>query len=338
MKKGLVIVFAAIGMMACVQNDTVELSPSHEIRFGSKYVDNQTRAAQDPSFVDGINDLTAFNVWGFMDKPEVKLWEAEEVTKKADGGWSQDNVHYWLPGHSYYFTALAPMNSPNWSVDTSNTNTFGLGKVTFTNVDGSEDLIYAATTMKTPDTYDELFANPMDSVRFKFDHLLTKLTFTFKNNFPVPEDDETIRNVKMKIKNVTMEAPRTATIDLAVENWKNDDIEDWKFEGDKMVLNFGDTELIEVGETKEISAIRLTYPTPSTYTYTVEFDIEIYMNEVLGMTAHKEATISNRELLIDKAYRFNAVIDPENLTLKKIEFGVPTINGWNEQEPQDMVN
>lgn len=321
MKKSLFIFFATIGMLACTQEGTLQLSPSHEIRFGSKFVNNASRAAQNPSFIDGENDLTAFNLWGFMDKPTLKLWDAEDVTKVGDG-WSQDNVQYWIPGHSYYFSALAPMDSANWQADTSGINTHGLGRVTFAITDGGEDLIYADTTLTTPLTYDELFANPMDTVKLEFDHLLTAVKFSFKNGMPnVPND-----NLQLVVKNVTMEVPKSATIDLAVENWEEN--ASWKFDNSTVVLNFGDMPPVGVGQMDEVEKVRLIFPTPATTTYIVNFDVEVYMDGVLAMTHKKSAKIENRTLERGKAYNFYATITHDNLNLKPIEFGTVSVSGW----------
>lgn len=324
MKKLFVVALAAIALVACSKNDTVELSSLHEIRFENKFVKNPTRAAVDPSFIDETNPLTAFNVWGFMDKTDIKLWEAEEVEQKTnDEGklyWHYDEVQYWMPGHTYYFAALAPMNSTNWQVDTTGANNYGLGKVTFTNVDGSEDLIYSATTMTTPDTYDELFDKPMDTVKFRFNHLLSRVKFTFANGFPTD-------NVTMIVKNVTMEAPKGATIDLAVENWW-DNTDDWQFDGTTEVYDFGDVPEIAKDAPQEAANVRLLYPTPSTHTYTINFDVEVYMSGVLAMEVSKSATLTGRAIEMGKAYNFKAVLTPDNLGLLPIEFEVEQINGW----------
>ena len=64
----------------------------------------------------------------------------EDVTGEK-GNFSYQNTAYWNAGHTYYFHALAPMNSNHVTVTAPTTgDAFGLSNVAFTNEDGSEDL------------------------------------------------------------------------------------------------------------------------------------------------------------------------------------------------------
>ena len=80
------------------------------IGFEANWVENATRA--DPSTT--TESLTGFQVWGFMDSVDGKVFEGEEVTG-SKGNFTYNNIAYWLPDHTYYFAALAPIGG-NWSL------------------------------------------------------------------------------------------------------------------------------------------------------------------------------------------------------------------------------
>ena len=48
-----------------------------------------------------------------------------EDVQMIDGAWKTATVQYWAPEHDYFFAAIAPMNSPNVTVNTSNANELG---------------------------------------------------------------------------------------------------------------------------------------------------------------------------------------------------------------------
>jgi hypothetical protein len=89
------------------------------------------------------------------------------------------------------------MNSANWRLNTQAANVHGAGIVDFHNVDGTEDLLYAATSESTVGM--EL-GQSMEAVKFQFNHLLSKVKFSFTNGF-------TNNNAYIDVKNVTMKVP-----------------------------------------------------------------------------------------------------------------------------------
>ena len=180
MKKLFVCALAASMFTACSQDETISQQSPMQISFANAFVENASRAI-DPSFHNTDNPLKAFDVWGFMDEPAGVVFNNEDV-QMIDGVWKTATVQYWAPEHDYFFAAIAPMNSPNVTVNTSNANELGLGVVDFNNIDGTEDLIYAAATATTKGiTISE--SNP-GKVALTFNHLLSKVKFSFTNKFP----------------------------------------------------------------------------------------------------------------------------------------------------------
>ena len=323
MKKLFVAVLAIAAAVACNTAEIVDLPQNPQINFANAFVQNATRAdvAADPSTKTA--DLASFNVWGFMDEAAGQVFVEELVTKSGDA-WGYTNTQYWVKGHTYYFAALA--NYTNAIVDTAGANTYGLGTVAFDNAAaaGAEDLLYAATSV------DAQNAIPESPVALTFSHLLSKVKFSFTNGFANPLATIDVKNVQIT------NAPAVGTINLAVENWWDND--DWAVTG-STTLNFGDVcEKLAVGGKQECANECLTIP--AAQDYVIEFDVVYYQGSVEASKAHKVVTLKGVEFQMGKAYNLAAVIDASNVSedgeeLKPIEFTVVEVKDWVEAGTPD---
>ena len=321
MKKLFVAVLAIAAAVACNTAEIVDLPQNPQINFANAFVQNATRAdvAADPSTKTA--DLASFNVWGFMDEAAGQVFVEELVTKSGDA-WGYTNTQYWVKGHTYYFAALA--NYTNAIVDTAGANTYGLGTVAFDNAAaaGAEDLLYAATSV------DAQNAIPESPVALTFSHLLSKVKFTFTNGFANPLATIDVKNVQIT------NAPAVGTINLAVENWWDND--DWAVTG-STTLNFGDVcEKLAVGGKQECANECLTIP--AAQDYTIEFDVVYYQGSVEASNTHKKVELKGVAFEMGKAYNLSAVIDASNVAedeLKPIEFTVVEVKDWVEAGTPD---
>ncbi len=329
MKKLFVGVLAIASMVACMNEETVRVQDPAAIGFEANWVENATRAdeAVDPSTTTAT--LEGFNVWGFMDSVDGKVFEGEEVTG-SQGNFTYNNIAYWLPDHTYYFAALAPIGG-NWELEPVTTNERGMlgaGVVSFTNEKGTEDLLYAANVEEAP------ALGQSKTVKFTFSHLLSKVKFTFTNGF-------TNENMYIDVKNVRIvNAPKAGSIDLAVENWWDND-DDWKLTNDTVELAFGDAcAKTAMGKTQVAADERLTIPASSDYEYKVEFEVALYMGDVLAYEGTKTSYVKGVALEMGKAYNFSATLNGSNFTeegdeLMPIEFDVVEVKDWVEAETPD---
>ena len=320
MKKIIISALAAMSLVACVQEEVVTVNQSNAIAFENAFVDNATRAAVDPSTTTA--SIEGFNVWGFMDQPSGWVFKGDEVTK-VGGAWTYAETQYWAPNHTYYFAAVSPIGG-NWELG-GTANTYGPGVLSFTNEDGSEDLLYAATSVETPRELD-LLQKGMDPVKFHFSHLLSKVKFTFTNGF-------TTSNSSVEIVDVKMTAPKTGEIDLAVENWWDND--DWKPAGD-LTLEFGNVARLAATKADECAQERLTIPVDKAYEYQISFTVKLYTGDQLALELPKTATVTGVALEMGKAYNFTAEINPENLHLPSIEFEVVEVKDWVTAETPNV--
>ena len=320
MKKLLVSVLAIAGLVACNNEQTlVEKDNRVAIDLGA-YVENATRAdvAADPSTTTSL--LKAFDVWGFMDEPAGVVFEGEDVTGEK-GNFTYTNTQYWVPGHEYYFAALAPMNSANWNLNTEAANVHGAGIVDFINVNGTEDLIYAAAHVSTKGV-----AAP-EKVNFQFHHLLSKVKFSFTNGFA---ND----NAYIDVKNVRMVVPQSGSINLAQADWWSTN--QWNLTDATTTLAFGDAcYKTGSGVKQEAANERLTIPAEATQSYVITFDVALYFGEVKAFDNTLTATVEDIALEMGKAYNFKATIDATNISadgeeLQPIVFDVDEVVDWVE--------
>ena len=311
MKKLLVFALAAVSMVACVKEEVTLLPQGDAISFESAFIDNATRAAVDPSTTTAT--LDSFNVWGFVKEYDGEIFNAVDVTKNGNV-WSYQGTQYWVPNQPYYFSALAPMDSANWGVTkaTGDAAKLGLGTVSFANVDGSEDLLYAKEMMTSKGINETNGA-----VKFQFQHLLSKVKFTFKNGFPT-------ETASVKVTNVKMTAPKNAEINLAQADYAKA----WTSLANTTTLEFGDVETLAYTQDAEVAKERLTIPADAAYTYNIQFDVELFMGAQSVYTTSKTSVVTGAELEMGKAYNFTAEITPANLELEEIVFDVIAVEDW----------
>ena len=97
MKKIFISTLAALGLVACVQEQVLDITTSRAIAFDNAFIENATRAAADPSTTNATID--GFNVWAFVDVPTGTVFNGDQVKKTGDT-WSYTNPQYWTPGHA----------------------------------------------------------------------------------------------------------------------------------------------------------------------------------------------------------------------------------------------
>ena len=329
MKKLLVSVLAIAGLVACTQETTLVQKGNAPMEFGGAFVENATRAnaAVDPSTT--TESITGFDVWGFMDSPEGVVFEDENVTGE-EGNFTYTNTQYWIPGHTYYFAALAPMDSANWTLNTKNengeyiANEYGAGIVDFHNVDGTEDLLYAAKAISTEGL--KVGETP-GVVKLQFSHLLSKVKFSFTNGF-----DNT--NAYIDVKEVTMEVPAFASINLAQADWWSTN--QWALAEGKTTLAFGDAcAKTAMGVKQETANERLTIPAGADQEYKVTFKVQLYFGDVAAFAEVQtlESVVEGVALEMGKAYNFTAEINATNISedgkeLLPIVFDVQEVKDW----------
>ena len=318
MRKIFVSAMAILSMVACSMDETVNTQSPAKIAFDGAFVEKQTRAEDPSTTTASINE---FYVWAIIDEAKGLVFDDERVWKNGDA-WAYTETQYWTPGHTYYFSAIAGDRSNEQIVlDFAAANGMdvdGLGVATFKNVEGTNDFLYAEYEETTAAN---LNAAP-EAVSFQFHHLLSKVKFTFENGFAN-------NNNTIIVKNVKFNAPATGDIDLTADAFA------WENQAGAVELNMGHVALganVAAGQSASSDNERLTIPAPAAQEYTVTFDVERHMGEVVASTASKTVKISGVELLPGRAYNFKATINQDNVDenpLYEIVFKV-AVDEWEE--------
>jgi hypothetical protein len=329
MKKIIFSVLAVAALAACQKNEVICTPDPGAIAFNGAYVDMATRAnaAVDPSTT--TNTIESFDVWGFMDDATGKVFVGETVTKNG-GEWTYKNTQYWAPGHTYYFAALSN-HTENTVVNVENANEYGLGNIKFTVTEGDQDLLYAAAG---PIAAPAATATSVAPVQLAFNHMLSKVKFTFTNGF-------TNELATIDVKNIQMEVPATADINVNVADWWSTNC--WANYDGTATIAFGDAcAKTAIGVSQECDDERIILPAGNDVVYTVTFDVVLYQGDKVAYEGKKTVEIKGVALEIGKAYNFTAELNASNITaegneLLPIEFTVVEVKDWVQAGEQTGV-
>lgn len=342
MKKTLYITLASIAFVGCSQDETVATMDRVAIEFDKVFVENST-SSRATDLTTG--NLTDFAVYGSVQKDgqEGNIFNKQEVTGTKAGGYTYAPAQYWISGANYHFIAIAPYDNAHWTYTWSEENDTQYGNkqvqngtITFDNksAEASQDLLWAYQT-KVTDTN-----QAPGAVSFSFEHLLSRVKFTFTNGFA------TGSNIQLKVKNVRITDAHSqgtlAITDGAVgETWTASNSTD----EEKFTKEFGDAN----GETEaehyapQTSASTAHYyllPVESA-SYTIAFEIDLYQAGVLLLNIKKETTIVPPTLKRGFSYEFNAELNASNTTndgaLEPIEFQVSGVKGWEDYTGNDAT-
>ena len=353
MKKFFLGVFAIAGLVACVQTEEVDIPnlADNQIAFGG-YVGNSVRTAVDPSTT--VGGLNHFTVWAYVGDSQGEVFNSTLVSKDGNNAWTYDDARYWMDGHDYRFFAITPygkgvshvevVNNPMKAEHDPFNN--GLGQINFTNENGTEDVLYASSNESTKISVPE-------KVTFNFNHLLSKIKFTFTNGFPSPYNT-------LEVTNICMQVPSKGSVDLTQTTrpylW------DVVTTNNDITLSFGNainkldaTKGVSLGssESGECEFECLTLPIQNGTTLVphlnVTFDVVLYQGDQVAIAKSNrlaklvlDGSLTGLEKGIEqgKAYRINATLNSENITddkLLEIKFDDVKVDEWITAENPEVV-
>lgn len=206
MKKTLFAIGAMVAMVACSNDYVVKEAAQEAIGFDNAFVDNSTRSMETPGY-STTNLFNDFQVYGYVQG--APLFDADnngvKVTKNGDA-WTYDGTKYWIAGANYDFYAVAPFTG-NWAVKTGTTPTEAGAIITFTNANGTQDLLYSGIV----EQQGKVSGN--QAVAFTFKHILSKVKFSFVNGYNASAATICVRDIQ--ITNADATADATLTTDAA---------------------------------------------------------------------------------------------------------------------------
>ena len=300
MKKFLFLSIAATAMLAsCTKDEMVEVNPQNAIGFET-FVNKSTRVTDVTT-----TNLEAFWVYGWRTKETTteQIFNAQAVTAN-NGTCTYSPLQYWVGGYNYTFEAIAPQSDNN-----SVTFNAAKGASTITFVSDSEtDLIYA-TGSKDLTSTTNLTETP-EAVGLVFNHLLSRVKFSFVNGFPAESDVKlTVTDVKILSAGTTaICTPSTKTWDAATSSG---------------VVNFASTAVANIpGEQSAETEHKYLIPA-DIKNYTVSFTVEMtqggvtdtFNHTVTLSTESTESTESTDALVLaaGQSYDLTATLDAQNI-------------------------
>lgn len=316
MKKLFFIGLAAITMLAsCSNDDTVEMAQNTKAISFSSFIDKSTRATE-----TNIENLGSIEVYGW--RGDDQIFKAQTVTVEASGVGTYSPLQYWEANKSYKFEAIAPKNGEEGvTFEAAKTG----GTISFEN-NAETDLLYAGVVTK--ETKDIKTESDVEKVHFTFDHLLSRVKFTFKNGFPENAAAKiTVTNVKIK------DAYKNGTITLTQSDAA------WNVsEATTFSVQFAsDAVKGLVAGTGSASTEYMFLIPANSPSYTVEFDVTLDQNGVTSTYSHTTTITTKMEK--GNSYNFvatlnNENIDPEN-KMYPIEFEAE-VKPWTEVDDVNL--
>lgn len=290
MKKLFLMLAAAAAVASCSKDYTIVADQGEAIEFGS-FVENSTRAAVDPSFGQNGQDLTEFQVWGSVNGGNglVSIFNGDDVNGTTVGSnivdgketnlWYCEVKQYWIKDATYNFAAL--VNATNNLTMTDYLPT----KVNDFTADGETDLLYADAKGITGK------ASGNGPVNFTFNHLLSKVKFTVKNNSKAAEE------YSFKVNNIVIKGKNTGDVTLASKVWDTTDSSEHEYQVAEITVN---KDTADAGE--ECAKELLLIPGD----FAITFNVDIYNGDTkLGSQSYPiGGGAYSQALAVGNAYNF----------------------------------
>ena len=281
----------------------------------------ESKAQNDANITtEGIDHFFVFggyegfnNVFGTAEAGEQAI--GTKVTKAADS-WTYSPVRYWVEDKTYDFAAYSPDLTDVATVAADAANK----AISFTNFvsdkDHQHDLIYA-------------HASNARQVQFSFSHALSMIRFTFKSAFG---KNTTLHIKDFKFYGMSLQGNYSfQTDEMDWDGHTNSAIESTAFTNSDLEIS---------GTEEEATDDYLVIPqSVSAQAMTVSFTAEIWTNGAEAATKSKPISVQLQPLengwTAGQCYNYTVTIDGENLEMKPIEFGDPTVTEWPD-EPIDI--
>lgn len=328
MKKLFIAILAVTGLVACSQDQLVEAPKSVAIAFDNAFVNNSTRATD-----INIDNLQDFGVYGSVvnnQNQQGLIFNKQKVTKGTDG-YSYSPAQYWIANAQYDFVAIAPYTNAKWTYTTTDNKDAKNGTLSFNNENAAanQDLLFAYAARTTQD-----ITSKPDAVSFTFNHLLSRVKFTFVNGFVSGS------NITLKITDVhitdTYESGTIAIANGAVANT-------WAAADKTLNVDFNDAGTEFLAAAGGSASTEHHYLIPALASYNITFNVELKQAGVSVGNYSRTATVNDLNLQKGQSYELKATLNqyntsdkgeiyPIEFTVDSVENWEPNNGGWNEED------
>lgn len=346
MKKTIISLAAIASLVACSNEEIMEVAPQTPIAFGNSFVENTTRAID--ATLNSSN-LEGFKVYGSVSgtgtgEGTVNIYNGVDVKKKSSEApngnaviyndtWWYDGEYtqYWITGNNYQFAAIVNGTATTFTQDANTTNNMPTS-ISY-NAENQKDLLYAEWSVNN---YQPTTGN--DVVSFTFDHLLSKVQFTFENTITTNTANimYTYRVSDIKINNAYMQGTYyiTAAEGHAAGSW---DVTTGGREGvefghitDATTIGAVNTaiQVGTIGTAASATSHHQRLLIPATYDdMNITCKIETLLNGVVVDTEETH-TINPTSITLEAGHAYNFIIE-KGAPGELIKFSVTKVNQWN---------
>ena len=324
MKKLFIAILAVAGLAACSQDQLVEAPKSVAIAFDNAFVNNSTRATDITKAT--LND---FGVYGSVEKAvgsEIQqglIFTNQRVYKSGDA-FIYSPAQYWIANAQYDFVAIAPYTDAKWSYTTTDAKN---GTLSFDNENAAanQDLLFASAERTTQD-----ITSKPEAVSFTFNHLLSRVKFTFVNGFAAGS------NITLKITDVHItDTYKSGTIDVANGEVANT----WTAADNTLNVDFNDAGTEFLAANGGSASTEHHYLIPAQASYNITFNVELQQAGVSVGNYDRTATVNALDLQKGQSYELKAPLNASNTSdqgeIYPIEFTVNSVENW---QPYDANN
>ena len=286
------LLFAALAFaaVACSKSEVIEQTKPLAIGFDSPFIENSTKATDLTTGENGT--LQDFGVYGYVEAVGGIVFNNEKVSKTGSA-WTYANTQYWVAGKPYYFTAIAPASQGGKYTPTE----VNAGTINFDNTSAEIDLLYAHTPVAA--ITGPITAQP-DAVKFSFNHILSRVKFSFENKMVAENATITISNVKV-----------TDAYKTGVATITNGALASWAPAEPTNTVSFaGIADAIEINKEGETDHM---YFIPANKTYTLTFTVALTQGTVAIATKTHTVTIPAVDMKPGFSYDFKAALNEANV-------------------------
>ncbi|MFQ8827851.1 MAG: fimbrillin family protein [Alistipes sp.] len=328
MKKSfLLLAGVAAALASCSKTETTDRPQGSAIGFAGAWIGHavESKAQNDANITtEGIDHFFVFggyegfnNVFGTAEAGEQAI--GTKVTKKAADSWTYSPVRYWVEDKTYDFAAYSPDLTDVATVAADVANK----AISFTNFisdkDRQHDLIYASVSNATHE----------QKVQFSFSHALSMIRFTFKSAFG---ENTTLHIKDFKFYGMSLQGNYSfQTDEMDWGGHTNSAIESTAFTNSDLEISGTEEEA-----TDDYLVIPQSVPARA---MTVSFTAEIWTKGAEAATKSRPISVQLQTLengwTAGQCYNYTVTIDGENLEMKPIEFGDPTVTEW-PNKPTDI--
>ena len=338
MKKIILATLAAASLVACAKEDIVASTNGEAIAFTNAFVNNTTKSI-DPSITTG--SLQGFLVYGttkgdHANAETINIFNALPVAHNLQtgdaAGWQYEAgfTQYWIAGNKYNFAAVVNNVENDNGVgvlDASKVSTDAYGMPTkIVYAANGTDLLYARSA---PNIVGKVSGN--EKVAFTFDHLLSKVKFSFKNN---TAPSEAANKYTYRVSNIEMTGTYAeGTCDVTAYPtyaWtkNNDNVATTNYGHivdvvDGVTLN--DAVKMGPGTTKYSHNENLVIP--GTYNVNIKCQIELLIGDQVADVINYNKTTN---VTLEDGVAYNFVLAGQ--LGEAIEFTVTKVNAWDIPE------